>query len=183
MGEVYLGYDTRLERRVAVKTIRPEKRLSPRLKARFLREARLLSKLGHPSICQVYDLLETPGADFLILEYVQGTTLRRLAELGELTFERRLRLSEKIATALAVAHREKIVHRDLKADNIMVTPEDGVKVLDFGIARSVSDPLLRLEPPPPLPDLSELDGDNVENDTHEIGPSPHWSEPDAPEVE
>jgi serine/threonine protein kinase len=80
MGEVYLGYDSRLERRVAVKTIRPEKRLSPRLKARFLREARLLSKLGHPSICQVYDLVETPAADFLILEYVQGTTLRRLAE-------------------------------------------------------------------------------------------------------
>jgi tetratricopeptide (TPR) repeat protein len=179
MGEVYLGYDPRLERRVAVKTIRPEKRLSPRLKARFLREARLLSKLGHPSICQVYDLMETPTADFLILEYVQGTTLRRLAEREELTFERRLRLSEKIAEALAVAHREKIVHRDLKADNIMITPEDGVKVLDFGIARSVSDPLLRMEPPPPLPDFSELDD---ENDTHEWGPSGVWDEPGMPGV-
>jgi len=190
MGEIYLGYDSRLERRVAVKTIRPEKRLSPRLKARFLREARLLSKLGHPSICQVYDLVETPAADFLILEYVQGTTLRRLAEREELSLERRLRLSEKIAEALAVAHREKIVHRDLKADNIMITPEDGVKVLDFGIARSVSDPLLRMEPPPPLPDLSELDGGIDPNgDTHEIGPSRlsgesgEWDEPDAPEVD
>lgn len=180
MGEVYLGYDPRLERRVAVKTIRPEKRLSPRLKARFLREARLLSKLGHPSICQVYDLVETPAADFLILEYVQGTTLRRLAEREELPLERRLRLSEKIAEALAVAHREKIVHRDLKADNIMITPEDGVKVLDFGIARSVSDPLLRLEPPPPLPDFSEPDGDK---ENHELGPSGVWDEPGEPEVE
>ena len=80
MGEVFLGYDPRLDRRVAVKTIRAEKRLSPQLKARFLREARLLSKLGHPSICQVYDLVETPEADFLILEYVPGETLRRLAE-------------------------------------------------------------------------------------------------------
>lgn len=184
MGEVYLGYDSRLERRVAVKTIRPEKRLSPRLKARFLREARLLSKLGHPSICQVYDLIETPAADFLILEYVQGTTLRRLAEREDLSFERRLRLSEKIAEALAVAHREKIVHRDLKADNIMVTPEDGVKVLDFGIARSVSDPFLRMAPPPPLPDFSDLNDDD--NETHEIGPSrpsDEWGLPGAPEVE
>ncbi|MBW8877316.1 MAG: protein kinase [Acidobacteria bacterium] len=179
MGEVYLGYDPRLERRVAVKTIRPEKRLSPRLKARFLREARLLSKLGHPSICQVYDLIETPAADFLILEYVQGTTLRKLAEREEIPFERKLRLGEKIATALAAAHREKIVHRDLKADNIMVTPEDGVKVLDFGIARSVSEPGLRLEPPPPLPDF-EPDG---ENDTHELRPAGMWNEAAAPEVE
>lgn len=187
MGEVYLGYDSRLERRVAVKTIRPEKRLSPRLKARFLREARLLSKLGHPSICQVYDLVETPAADFLILEYVQGTTLRRLAEREELPLERRLRLSEKIAEALAVAHREKIVHRDLKADNIMITPEDGVKVLDFGIARSVSDPLLGMAPPPPLPDLAELDdGIDPNGDTHELGPSGVWAEPGVrgvPEVE
>jgi tetratricopeptide (TPR) repeat protein len=166
MGEVYLGFDPRLERRVAVKTIRPEKRLSPRLKARFLREARLLSKIGHPSICQVYDLIETPEADFLILEYVQGTTLRRLSESESLSSERRLQLGEKIATALAAAHREQIVHRDLKADNIMVTPEGEVKVLDFGIARSLSDPLLSFVPPPFLPDPFEVEGD----ETHEIGP-------------
>jgi tetratricopeptide (TPR) repeat protein/predicted Ser/Thr protein kinase len=169
MGEVYLGYDPRLDRRVAVKTIRPENRLSPQVKARFLREARLLSKLGHPAICQVYDLVETPEADFLILEYVQGTTLRRLAEREELPLERKLRLAEKIAVALAAAHREQIVHRDLKADNIMVTPEGEVKVLDFGIARSLSDPgvVLTLAPAlPGLPDPSE-DGDA----THELGPA------------
>jgi tetratricopeptide (TPR) repeat protein len=170
MGEVYLGYDPRLERRVAVKTIRPEKRLSPQVKARFLREARLLSKLGHPSICQVYDLVETPEADFLVLEYVQGTTLRRLSETGSLSYERKLRLAGKIATALAVAHREKIVHRDLKADNVMVTPDDEVKVLDFGVARSLSDPLAQLIPPPPLPDPLDPFG-TEEKDTHELVPS------------
>ncbi len=68
MGEVYRGYDPRLERRVAVKTIHSKERLSPVHKARFLREARLLGKLGHPAICQVYDLIETPEADFLILQ-------------------------------------------------------------------------------------------------------------------
>jgi tetratricopeptide (TPR) repeat protein len=177
MGEVFLGYDPRLDRRVAVKTIRPENRLSPRLKARFLREARLLSKLGHPSICQVYDLVETPEADFLILEYVQGETLRRLAQRPGLTFERKLRLGEKIATALAAAHREKIVHRDLKADNIMVTPEDEVKVLDFGIARSLADSGVILTLPPPLPDPFEpddsenLDDPEDQESTHELGPA------------
>jgi tetratricopeptide (TPR) repeat protein len=153
MGEVFLGFDPRLERRVAVKTLRPEQRLSPQVKARLLREARLLSKLGHPSICQVYDLIETPEADFLVLEYVEGVTLRKLAADGRLGFDEKLRLAEKIAEALAVAHREKIVHRDLKADNVMVTPAGEVKVLDFGIARSLGEPdppPIRL--PPPLPE-------------------------------
>jgi tetratricopeptide (TPR) repeat protein/predicted Ser/Thr protein kinase len=154
MGEVFLGFDPRLERRVAVKTLRPEQRLSPQVKARLLREARLLSKLGHPSICQVYDLIETPEADFLVLEYVEGATLRKLAAEGRLSFDEKLRLAEKIAVALAVAHREKIVHRDLKADNVMVTPAGEVKVLDFGIARSLGEPdtppPIRL--PPPLPE-------------------------------
>lgn len=154
MGEVFLGFDPRLERRVAVKTLRPEQRLSPQVKARLLREARLLSKLGHPSICQVHDLIETPEADFLVLEYVEGVTLRELASDGRLPFDEKLRLAEKIAVALAVAHREKIVHRDLKADNVMVTPDGEVKVLDFGIARSLAEPdappPIRL--PPPLPE-------------------------------
>jgi serine/threonine-protein kinase len=123
MGEVYLGYDPRLERRVAVKTIRAEQRLSPVHKARFLREARLLSKLGHPSICQVYDLIETPEADFLVLEHIEGSTLRELARRETLSGDRKLELAEKIATALAAAHKEQIVHRDLKPDNVMVTRE------------------------------------------------------------
>ena len=149
MGEVYRGFDPRLERRVAVKTILPEQRMSQRVKARFLREARLLSKIGHPSICQVYDLIETPEADFLVLEYVQGKTLRELTADGEgPDFAGKLRLGEKIALALAAAHREKIVHRDLKADNVMVTPEGEVKVLDFGVARSLGEPA---EPPQPVP--------------------------------
>jgi predicted Ser/Thr protein kinase len=139
MGEVYLGFDPRLERRVAVKTIRPDKRPSPQAKARFLREARLLSKLGHPAICQVYDLIETPTADFLVLEYVEGKTLKQRIADGGTSAAEKLALAEKVAAALAVAHRERIVHRDLKADNVMVTPAGEVKVLDFGIARSLGE--------------------------------------------
>ncbi len=162
MGEVYLGYDARLERRVAVKTIRAERRLSAVNKARFLREARLLGKLGHPAICRVYDLIETPEADFLVLEYIEGSTLAALARRGGLSAERRLELAEQIALALAVAHREQIVHRDLKADNVMITREGEVKVLDFGVARSLSEPAeIRLAGPPPLPGLDPLDSDEA----------------------
>lgn len=150
MGEVYRGFHQRLERRVAVKTIRPDHRLSGEVKARFLREARLLSKLGHPGICQVYDLIETPDADFLVLEYVEGRTLKEIAR-DKPALDRRLRIAEQIAIALAAAHRERIVHRDLKSDNVMVTPRGEVKVLDFGIARSVSEsgsqPGLDITPP------------------------------------
>ncbi|MEO8503812.1 MAG: serine/threonine-protein kinase [Acidobacteriota bacterium] len=138
MGEVYLGFDTKLERRVAVKTLRPWQRLGERRKERFLREARLLSRLGHPGICQVYELLETPEADFLVLEYVAGRTLGEFADENP-SFDETLRMAEQISRALAAAHRERIVHRDLKADNIMVTPEGAIKILDFGIARSLGD--------------------------------------------
>jgi serine/threonine-protein kinase len=163
MGEVYLGFDPRLERRVAVKTIRSEQRMSQRVKARFLREARLLSKIGHPAICQVYDLIETPEADFLVLEYVQGKTLRELAADGESPgLAGKLRLGEKIALALAAAHREKIVHRDLKADNVMVTPAGEVKVLDFGVARSLGEPPPPAAPNEPAEPEAPGEGDSLE---------------------
>lgn len=141
MGEVYLARDQVLDRLVAVKTLRADQRFSEEGKARFLREARLLSKLGDPGICQIYEIVETPEADYLVLEYVRGRTLRAAAP--ELDLEAKLRLLAKVARALAFAHRAGIVHRDLKADNVMVTPEGEIKILDFGVARS-----LEAEPPP-----------------------------------
>ncbi|MEW6365094.1 MAG: protein kinase [Acidobacteriota bacterium] len=135
MGEVYRGFDEKLERRVAVKTVKAAKRLSPDAKARFIREARILSKLNHPAICQAYDLIETDEADYLVLEYVEGQTLRkRLTE--PMDSAGKMRLAVAIADALAAAHDMYVVHRDLKPDNIMITTGGGVKVLDFGIARS-----------------------------------------------
>ncbi len=139
MGEVYRAFDEKLQRVVAVKTIRAEHRLSGTARARFLREARILSKLANPLICQVYDLIESEAADLLVLEFVDGETLDQLRSGRKLSEREVLEVGARIAEALAVAHREHIIHRDLKPANIMVLPSGAVKVLDFGIARSSAD--------------------------------------------
>ena len=139
MGEVYRAFDEKLQRVVAVKTIRAEHRLSGTARARFLREARILSKLANPLICQVYDLIESEEADLLVLEFVDGETLDQLRSGRKLSEREVLEVGARIAEALAVAHREHIIHRDLKPANIMVLPSGAVKVLDFGIARSSAD--------------------------------------------
>lgn len=136
MGEVYRAFDEKLQRIVAVKTIRAEHRLSGTARARFLREARILSKLANPLICQVYDLIESDEADLLVLEFVDGETLDQLRTGRKLSEREVLEVGARIAEALTVAHREHIIHRDLKPANIMVLPSGAVKVLDFGIARS-----------------------------------------------
>ncbi len=138
MGEVYLGVDERLQRRVAVKAIRGKRRLDEQAKARFLREARVLSQLEHPNICRLYDLVEADGNDFLVLELVPGASLREL--MGHtLGFERKLEIARQVAAALAAAHAMSVAHRDLKPENVMVTPEGVAKVLDFGLARPIAD--------------------------------------------
>jgi serine/threonine-protein kinase len=155
MGEVYRAFDEKLERVVAVKTIRAEHRLSGTARARFLREARILSRLADPLICQVYDLIESEEADLLVLEFVDGETLDQLSSGRRLAEREILEVGAKIACALTVAHREHIIHRDLKPANIMVLPSGAVKVLDFGIARSSTDETTEGEPgrdiPPALP--------------------------------
>ncbi len=135
MGEVYLGFDEKLEREVAVKTLGEHRRLDEVVKARFLREARILSRLDHPGICRIHGLVEGDESDFLILEYIEGRTLRELG--SALTHDEILEIFAQVAEALAAAHAEDVVHRDLKPENIMVTPQQRAKVLDFGIARSL----------------------------------------------
>lgn len=137
MGAVYVGFDEKLERQVALKAIRSDQ-LTAGARARFLLEARLLSQLDHPNICRIHGYLESGQGDFLILELIRGRTLREaLREGGDPGA--RLAIAEAVARALEAAHEKGIIHRDLKPDNVMLTEDGRVKVLDFGLARPAAD--------------------------------------------
>jgi serine/threonine-protein kinase len=130
MGEVYRAHDTALGRDVALKTLPDEfARDSERL-ARFRREARTLASLNHPSIGAIYGIERSGDVEFLVLELVEGETLR-----GPLPVPKALDYARQVAQGLHAAHEKGIVHRDVKPDNIKVTPDGRVKVLDFGLAK------------------------------------------------
>ncbi len=135
MGEVFLAHDERLDRRVAIKRIRPGAKLAPDQRERFRREARVAARLNHPAIVQVYDILQEGEVEHIVMEYVEGTTLRALAAEGPLDLTRALRLAREIAAGLDAAHHEGIVHRDLKTENVLVTRTGHAKISDFGIAK------------------------------------------------
>jgi len=134
MGEVYKARDTRIDRTVAIKVLRPELSADPVNRARLRREARAIGRLNHPHICVLHDVSCEDGTDFLVLEFVEGDTLDQSLQRGPLPLDRVLRYAIEIADALDHAHRHGIVHRDLKPSNIVLT-SSGVKLLDFGIAR------------------------------------------------
>ena len=136
MGSVYVGFDERLQRRVALKALQQGK-LDEESKTRFLREARVLSQLKHPHICQIHDFLEAPEQDFLVLELIDGRNLKEvIASRPDLALK--MRIARQLAEVLVVTHAKGIIHRDLKPANVMVTPEGEVKVLDFGLARGAA---------------------------------------------
>lgn len=128
MGEVYAGFDEKLDRRVALKALREEFRLNEDTKGRFLREARTLSHLQHPNICLIYDYIETEETDFLVLELIEGQTLTHALRKG-IPERQKLDIAQQLAAVLIAAHGEGIVHRDLKPGNVMLTPEGQVKAL------------------------------------------------------
>jgi TolB-like protein len=132
MGEVYRAHDGKLDRDVAIKTLPPEFARDPGRLARFQREARTLASLNHPNIAAIYGLEESPEADCLVLELVEGETPR-----GPLPLATALDYACQVAAALQVAHEHGIVHRDLKPANLKVTPHGTVKVLDFGLAKAI----------------------------------------------
>lgn len=138
MGAVYVGFDEKLHREVALKAIRGD-RLNAAAKTRFLREARALSQLDHPGICAIHDYLETPGGDFLVLERIRGCNLQQALDGGAIDLAARLRIAEQVAEALGAAHSKGIIHRDLKLANVMLTDGGAVKVLDFGLAQATGD--------------------------------------------
>jgi hypothetical protein len=137
MGEVYLAEDERLKRRVALKVLPPDLAGNPERLERFQREAETVAALNHPNIVTIYSIENEGGVHFLTMELVEGPTLRRLIDhSGALPIEDVLDLGVQIAEGLAEAHAAGITHRDLKPGNVMVAPNDRVKLLDFGLARA-----------------------------------------------
>ncbi len=146
MSEVYLGHHLALDRPCAIKVIRPERAASPDARARFAREATVVSRIAHPHVCQTHDFGTTPdGLHYLVLEYLEGRPLAaRLAE-GPLALPRALEITRQCAAGLQACHDAGLVHRDLKPDNVMLVrrgTDDMAVLMDFGIARSLSSPEL-----------------------------------------
>jgi len=139
MGEVYRARDTRLDRVVAIKVLASHLSSSPELKQRMEREARTISSLNHPNICHLYDIGTQDGTDFLVMEFLEGQTLGDRLRAGALPLPEVYKIGIAVADALAFAHRNGILHRDLKPGNIMLT-QSGAKLMDFGLAKPLASP-------------------------------------------
>jgi serine/threonine protein kinase/Flp pilus assembly protein TadD len=137
MGEVFLAHDERLGRRVAIKRIREGSAPAVRSE-RFRREARAAARLSHPAIVQIYDLVEDSAGVAIVMEYVEGRTLAAVTAAGLPDPSLAVRLARDVAGGLAAAHAAGLVHRDLKAENVIVTAEGRAKILDFGLAKPLA---------------------------------------------
>ena len=134
MGEVYKAKDTRLDRTVAIKVLPEHLAGDPDLRERFEREARTVSSLNHPHICTLHDIGRESDVDFLVMEHIEGETLAARLERGPLSLDEVVRYGTQISQGLDQAHRQGVVHRDVKPGNIMLTGS-GAKLLDFGLAK------------------------------------------------
>lgn len=138
MGRIFLAEHMTLHRRVAIKALQSEKARNHELLQRFYREARAVAALDHPNIVKIFDVNEESGTHFLVMEYVSGRTLKQIIAKGPLSYQKAVRYIIKTATGLKHAHEKGFVHRDIKPDNIIVSNEGIVKILDMGLARSLN---------------------------------------------
>ena len=139
MGEVFRASDTRLDRDVAIKVLPDVFAHDPERLARFQREARVLASLNHPSIAHIYGIEENVGSSYLVMELVEGPTLADRIASGPVPIEDTLPIMKQVAEGLEYAHEHGIIHRDLKPANIKVKADGTVKVLDFGLAKALSE--------------------------------------------
>jgi len=148
MAEVYEGTDTRLGRTVAIKLLKPDLANDPSFEDRFRNEAQASAKISHPTIVRVYDAGEDIDTDangnqikhpFIIMEFVKGKLLREVLHERRLSIEEAVNYASGILTALEFSHKAGVIHRDIKSANVMITDNDQIKVMDFGIARAVSE--------------------------------------------
>src|SRR5438128_1478824 len=149
-GTTYKAEDTRLSRPVVIKTLRPELADSEGARRRFEREACLCSALDNPNICAIYDVGEAEGLAYIVMQYIEGPTLRQIMTGRPLDLRSAVSIAAQIADALAVAHSRGIIHRDIKPSNIVVQAGGQAKVLDFGLAKMLepedgSDPAARAD--------------------------------------
>jgi Tol biopolymer transport system component/predicted Ser/Thr protein kinase len=135
MGVVYKALDTKLDRFVALKFLPPDLDAGDLERARFVQEAKAASAINHPNVCVIHDIKEHDGRQFIVMEYVEGETLRKKLQKESLDIKKTVEYALQIAEALDAAHRGGIVHRDIKSDNIMITAADRIKVMDFGLAK------------------------------------------------
>jgi Tol biopolymer transport system component len=138
MGEVYRARDPRLDREVAIKVLSAQLALDSGALARFEREAMSVAKLSHPNILSIFEFARDGSTAFVVTELVDGETLRARLDGGALTQRRAVAYALQIARGMAAAHARGIVHRDLKPENVMITRDDQVKILDFGLAKSIT---------------------------------------------
>lgn len=143
MGEVFLAHDERLDRQVAIKRLRARGQRTAQegeaLRRRFRREAQLAARVSHPAIVQIHDVLWTDEHDCIVMEYVDGVTLRARLEGGGVDLGQVLAWSREIVEAMAAAHDAGVIHRDLKTENVLITPAGRAKITDFGVARRLDD--------------------------------------------
>ena len=157
MGEVYLAEDTKLDRKVAIKFLPKELEEDELARRRQIREAKAAARLDHPNICGIHEVATHASHSFIVMQYVEGETLSARMRRRALRLSESLDVAMQVADALSLAHSRGIIHRDIKPQNIMITPRGQVKVLDFGLAKIV------------LPDTPEQNNRNRESELSKPG--------------
>jgi serine/threonine protein kinase/membrane-associated phospholipid phosphatase len=175
MGEIYIAQDTRLGRRVALKVLPAEAVADSERLHRFQSEARAVAAMNHPNIVTIHGVETDHDIHFIAMELVEGKTLRKVIPKGGLPLPEFFRIAEQLTAAVAVAHESGITHRDLKPDNVMVTPSGHVKVLDFGLAKLVDEPADPAFDGPTLIDSDKFPSPDLTEDGALLGTVPYMS--------